>query len=260
MRRRLCEPGPRLSRRRGEGCRRGGRAAGASAARGATPAWAASGSRGRGAGSTAPPARPARGRGGAAARWTTGGAAQPPPPLSVLESAAPRRRRPRLRSPASPRARLPARPPGPPPAAAAAESAVPLLAFQVGVLAEGTAGADTAVPAPRPGGIVRVRRAEDSEGRAGGQPSFGPWRRHRPLRVPLTGKPGRRGRRCHSGPMAKVGGGVWVKVPRSPPSLPPRCWGIPAAWLSRPHSSALPGAPAPPGCRGLKLGPGEGLM
>lgn len=84
-------------------------------------------------------------------------------------------------------ARAPVRPPGnlPPPAAAAAESAAPPLAFQVGVLAaEGTPGANTTVPAPRPGGIVHIRMAEDPEGLAVGQPGFGPLRHRSPRGLP----------------------------------------------------------------------------
>ncbi|XP_049744785.1 uncharacterized protein LOC126078331 [Elephas maximus indicus] len=120
------------------------------------------GSRGRGARSAAPPARPARGRGGAAAQRTTGGAA-PPPPLSVLETAARRRRRRCLGSPASLRACPPASRGHLLPPAAASIRTRGASAHPPGrcLSCRGHAGANTVVPAPRPGGIVRVRRAED---------------------------------------------------------------------------------------------------
>lgn len=184
---------------------------------------------------------------GAADHWRR--TPPPPPPRWVQETAAPRRRRPRLGSPAGPRAR----PPGPSPASRRCQRTIGCTAARLPGRCPSCGGdtrSRTTVPAPRPGGIVRGRRAEDPQGRAAGQPGFGPPR-HRSLPgVPLAGE---REVAVTIPPRGRGGRGLLGHGPRSPPSPPPRGGEFRA-----------PGSPArmlpAPRLLGWKLGQGQGLM
>lgn len=114
------------------------------------------------------------------------------------------------------------------------------------------------VPAPGSGGIVRAWRAEDPEGRAGGQPGCGPLRHRSPRGAPLTAEPRRPGVGAGGASPARRPRWEGASGSRSPLAAlsSPSLLGIPAAWLSCPQ----PPARAPPGCWGAKLGQAEGLM
>ena len=210
----------------------------------------ASGSRGRGARSTAPPARPARGRGGAAAPRTTGGVAPPSPQLSAPETADPRRRRPRL---SSRPARALSRPPGPSAASRRCRRTVGGAAARLPGRCPSCGGdlwSGTTVPRPRPGALCAAGGPRTLRDARPGSPAWASEASNSPG-VPLAREPGAA---VPVPPRGRGGRGRLGPGPRSPPSPPPRRGEFRPPGSSSSIPPAQPRAPA----AGMEAGAGTG--